>query len=305
MFEADVQWREIRVGRHALEVPAVMIAEAQERTYMHVSVRELVRADDGAAEALWAEQRAEVDALPAPPGQAPVIEASEPRPGLKQMIYFSSEYNPERVRLVALLDPRAAKLEVTAEHFRGDPDVLVLFELDGFVDVTGAMARMVLRTANAYRMPRPPGTPPPAPPRLYLAHGSLAVGFVRREHARAELEHLDEAGERALLVVENQARGESPPTGLIDDTQDLVAAARGDLDMQPLGSGSRRVAGVRGEEVRLRIDSPGQRGFLFAFKHAESELHPELSLRWTSGGTDLAAVTAIWERILGSVRRVG
>jgi hypothetical protein len=75
--------------------------------------------------------------------------------------------------------------------------------------------------------------------------------------------------------------------------------------MRSLGSGSRVVAGVRGEEVRTKHNGPDEEGFFFGYTHHEEKDHPELSLRLMPRGDDLEESLAVWDRILHSVKRIG
>lgn len=295
---------EVRIGRYSLEIPASMVREAEEYTFTHVELEERERpADPDGITQLWAKKLEQIRSRPLPPGLPPgqtgnIIEDREAQPGLRQVIYHSSEYGPEQVKLFATFDPGA-----------GVSPVILILELDGFSDITAEMTRMVGQTAREYRPPRgdlPPNAPPPDPPRFYLGRGALSIPYLRRERADVTFEHRGEEEEdRVTLQVITGASGETQKPGLIDSVNRFISGLRSELDLRTLGSGNRVVAGVRGEEVRTKNHTPGQPGFFFGYTHHEDKAHPELSLRLIPRGDDLEDNLAVWDHILSSVKRIG
>jgi hypothetical protein len=281
----------IHVGRFSLDVPSRFERVAQAFSFARVALVEIPWPSPGAGGELWAGRLAEIRGLTAPPGEAEVVvEERDLRPGLRRVVYRSAEYNAERVADLALLDASPVGLWM---------------ELHGFVDLVAGMDDVILETASAYRL-RQGEAPLPAGDWFHLERGIIAAPSLGRETAFVVFELLSPGPERRVtLEILTEETGGAADPGLLSRISGVLSRPHDELEIRILGSGARTVAGMEGEEARIGIDADGQRGVVFTYEHQEDAGGPGLTVKLTAGDEDLADRTALWDHILGSVKRRG
>jgi len=138
---------------------------------------------------------------------------------------------------------------------------------------------------------------------FHLQHGALNLPYMEQEHtyARFEGHPLD-----FKLEIEMNETQEVEKTGLASKLEKLlVSYVTPGLDIHKIRSHKRAVAGLKGEEIIIKMTEANESKLQFAWQYQgkeDSGEHPEIELTMESPDGNLDEKLKIWDAVLDSMK---
>jgi hypothetical protein len=177
-------------------------------------------------------------------------------------------------------------------------------KFDGLIERKEQMLIRVIDIAKAYQlrdqhnsMRLPPGD------WFHLKYGSLNLSYLKQEHTYTRFEgHPLEL----MLEIEMDETQEVEKSGLVDKFgKFLSASVTPRLAIHKIRSHKRTVAGLKGDEIIMKMTEEGDSTLQFGWQYQgkeDSGDHPEIDITMESPDGNLDAKLKVWDAILDSFK---
>ncbi len=290
------------VGRFCLDVPDTLGRTGDGYQLQHLSVEETLwkDPDDKARNGVWEARLARIRAL----------EAQRERPGHVHGTILEKR-SFDSIAAQGVLFHRFAVPEIStwgALMRRGPVDVWL--QIDGDSDRQQDWAARLMEVAGAYRLPEArEKLPARGKDWFYLREGMVALPMKYMEEAKVRFESapLDLKIEFSTKTINKAKR-----RGLMDAFAGAMAAFGSALTAEenivPQKVRSRKVAGLKGEEMILRMSDKHEQRLHCLWEYpgeVKSGSHPRMVIELDGDLEQEEALLALWEKLLDSVRPAG
>lgn len=286
------------MGRFAIDVPVEMKQAVQAQTLRLAEVEDFRWSEDQqhnpVREQIWQSRIQSINKIDLPDKvRKPVIEEKVleiDKKWAKAVLFYGDYMSTDEGTWNILVDSGRSGLWLS---------------YSGLLKAKKEMQEWLINIAKAYK-PLPIGTESNLPTGnwFYLKHGAINLPYKRQEktYARFEGHPLD-----LKLEVDMNETHEVEKLGLAERLASSIAMrfAPG-VDVDTIRSGSRVSAGLRGEELVMRMSASGedtqiQFGWEYRGK-VESGEHPEIQITMESPDGDLDEKLKVWDAILDSFK---
>lgn len=180
----------------------------------------------------------------------------------------------------------------------------VWIKFKGRLEGKEKMYDWIVAVAKAYQSHNPDSSNQPAQgDRFYLQQGALNLPYMEQEHtyARFEGHPLD-----LKLEIEMNETQEVEKTGLANKLEKLlVSYVTPGLNIHKIRSHKRTVAGLKGEEIVMKMTEADESKLQFAWQYQgkeDSGEHPEIEITMESSDGNLDEKLKIWDSVLDSMK---
>jgi len=285
------------MGRFSVDVPVFMKQAIQEQRIRSCDVSEFVwptgKSKDQVRDEVYKARLAEINKLERPEKVKAIIMDDRIISGTGQwargVFYYGNHYQDDEGYWDVLVDAGP---------------IGVWLKFDGILKVKEEMFKWVVVVAKAYKTigyddfnKLPPGN------WFYLQHGALNLPYLEQEHtyARFEGHPLD-----LKFEIEMNETQEVEKEGLIEKLATLLASTvTPGLDIKKIRTNKRKVAGIKGEEIILKMTEDGESKIQFAWKYhgkEDSGEYPEIEITMESPDGNLNEKLKIWDAVLDSMK---
>ena len=285
------------MGRFAVDVPVELKQAVQAHTIRYAKLEEflwpLTVTRENARQNAWNQRLTETSKLSPPRGKREVViktlNTSERDKWLKGLMYYGNYVSSKEANWGVLIDAGVVGLW-------GD--------ISGLLEYEDHMKTDLLEIMNAYRV-RPPENPMGFAGNWYhLKYGSINLPYLEQEktYARFEGHPLD-----LKLEVEMKETHEVEKLGVAERLAASIATrfAPG-VDVDKIRSRSRTAAGLKGEELVMRMSASGEDTQIqFAWEYrgeVDSGERPEIQITMETPDGNLNEKLKIWDAILDSFK---
>ena len=277
------------VGRFSTDLGGSFTLVGGDQRFDYVTIEESAKSAGQSVASLWESRLGAIRGQRMPRGRDRIIIREETLgPAAKGVWYYGNALVPDEVTLAALLDAGSTTVWLKMFAFEGKEPLL---------------KEIVLDVANAYR----PDHAAAGPDSFCLALGRVLLPYRTMERVSRRLE---DRARGLVLLIDMESTLEPERAALSERLRNVQSAAAGaGAQIDKLRGGARRVAGMQGEEIVLRLRDKKQRsslsfGWLFPGE-ADSGLKPKVLVRMSGPDRDLADATRTWDEILNTFRRHG
>ena len=291
--------RDYFLGRFSIGVPQSMKQEIQTSIIRMTEITEVLWPHDVshevAREQVWKAQMQEIVNLEPPRGKnKAVIETrsfSDFGPWAKGVFYHGDNISPSEAQWNVLIDTGEVGVWLKSEAILVEP-----LNIEKAVRNLGTLAK-------AYRWRAPVNDHASADGNFYLQNGSIALPYRWQEGTYARFQ----GGPLELkLEIEMQETQDVEQNGLTDrlDTAISTGYALG-LDVDKIRGQTRTIAGLKGEDVIVRMKDKYDTGLRFAWEYPgeeDSGERPEIQITMESPDGALEEKIKVWDTILDSFK---
>ena len=284
------------LGRFSIAIPSDLKAVVQTHRFRGCEIREFVWPQGSdrlqVMDRIWHERIKEIGKLEPPEGTRNVIieERLNPvtKPLVKGVYYYGDNEANDEGYWDLLLDAGP---------------VGVWFKFDGLLEGKEELYNWVLQVAKGYEYRNQISTVSPQKDRYYLKYGAINRPYKSQEHtyARFEGHPLD-----MKLEIEMQETRHVEQNGLKERLDAAVEtnSATG-VDIDKIRSKKRTCAGLKGEEMIVRMRDRDKTELTFAWEYAgevDSGERPEIQITMESPDGQLEEKVRMWDAILDSFK---
>ncbi len=294
--KSQEQWKTERIGRFAIDLPAVMHRAGQRFSLRYAEIEEIVWPEGKKEEvrtAAWETNLAKIQKKTPPEGKENMIIEVKEFPTLsfwaKGVLHYGNSTSGRKAQWDILTD-------------RGDVGFwLRLFGLAGY---SNEMVNDMIEIAKAYRVVSGSDIVDQEGNWFYLEHGAINLPYLEDEalYVRFEGHPL-----KVKVEIEMNAVQQVEQPGLIDRTEAaIIGKFAPGLKVDKIRSRKKTVAGLKGEEEILRGRVGNDRELSFDWMYLgkeDSGEYPEILISMDSfDDTQLEAKTLLWDRMLDSMK---
>ena len=285
------------MGRFALDVPVEMKQAVQAHTFRYARIEEFMWPQsvnkDNARQNNWNERLAAINKLKAPRGIKKVliksINSDSTTNWYKGALYYGSYVSSKEAKWGVMID---------------DGAVGIWGEISGLVKYEDYMRRDLLEILSAYRIRGVENQAGHEGNWYHLKYGSINLPYMEQEktYARFEGDPLD-----LKLEVEMKEAHKVEKLRLAERLAASIATSYAPgVDVDKIRSGGREAAGLKGEELVMRMSASGedtQIQFIWEYHgEAESGERPKIQITMETPDGRLDEKLKVWDAILDSFK---
>lgn len=285
------------MGRFSIDVPDTMKLAIQDQRIRSCDVKELVwptgKNKDQIREEVYKARIAEINKLKLPKNVTKIIMEDRMIPQTGQwargVFYYGDHTGNDEGFWDVLVDV-------------GPVGVWIKF--NGQIEGKEEMFNWVIAVAKAYQSHSPESSNQSAQGDMfYLQHGAINLPYMEQEHTYARFEGQPLELKLEIKMDETQ---EVEKTGLVDKLgKILISNVTPGLNIHKIRSQKRTVAGLKGEEIILKMKEEGESTLRFGWQYQgkeDSGEHPEIDITMESPDGSLDEKIKIWDAVLDSMK---